>query len=167
MATSTFADHVADRQAITDKLYRYCRSVDRLDAACGHSVFHEDSYADFSPTYKGIGRGWIDFICEGHKAFLHHSHQVTNVIIEIDGDRAGSESYVTAKLQSRDGDKIIQRDICARYVDTWSKRGGEWAIDRRDCIVDFDAVFEVTAGNADSRARRDTSDPSYAVLKEA
>ncbi len=165
MPGSSFTDQVADRQAITDKIYRYCRSVDRLDVPCGHAVFHEDSYADFSPTYTGTGRGWIDFICEEHKKFLHHSHQVTNVIIEIDGDRAGSEAYVTAKLQSREDGKLIQRDICARYVDAWSRRDGEWAIDRRDCIVDFDAAFEVSQAGSETRARRDTSDPSYSVLK--
>ncbi|MGE0284433.1 MAG: nuclear transport factor 2 family protein, partial [Rhizobiaceae bacterium] len=52
-------NEVADRLAIADKLYKYCRSVDRLDVPLGHSVFHEDSYADF-PTYQGPGRGWID-----------------------------------------------------------------------------------------------------------
>ena len=42
---------VQDRLAITDSIYRYCRSVDRLDVALGHSVFHPDSYADFD-IYK-------------------------------------------------------------------------------------------------------------------
>src|SRR5690349_1095244 len=98
------ADEVADRLAITDKIYRYCRSVDRLDVPVGHSVFHEDSYADFG-GYQGTGRGWIDYICVEHKKFLYHSHQVTNVIIEVDGDTAGSESYVYASLQRQDGDK--------------------------------------------------------------
>ncbi|MBW8755828.1 MAG: nuclear transport factor 2 family protein, partial [Sphingomonadales bacterium] len=79
---SMTAAEVADRLAITDKIYRYCRSVDRLDVPVGHSVFHEDSQADFGASYVGTGRGWIDFICEEHKKFLYHSHQVTNVIIE-------------------------------------------------------------------------------------
>src|SRR5262245_61098436 len=52
---------VADRLEITEQIYRYCRSVDRLDVALGHAVFHPDSYADFS-LYKGSGRGWIDYI---------------------------------------------------------------------------------------------------------
>jgi hypothetical protein len=70
---------IADRLAITDQIYRYCRSVDRLDVPLGHGVFHSDSYADFG-SYKGSGRGWIDFICKEHLKFLHHSHQVTNII---------------------------------------------------------------------------------------
>jgi hypothetical protein len=39
-----------DKEAIREGLYRYCRSVDRLDAALGHGVFHEDSYADYGET---------------------------------------------------------------------------------------------------------------------
>ncbi len=158
-------DEVAARLAITDKIYKYCRSVDRLDVPLGHSVFHADAVADF-PTYKGTGRGWIDFICEEHLNFLHHSHQVTNVIIDLHGpDTAGSESYVTAKLRQMQDDRLIEREFCARYIDLWSKRGGNWAIDRRDCIVDFSAIREVESLGDDQRSARDHSDPSYTVLK--
>lgn len=155
---------IADRLAITDKIYRYCRSVDRLDVAVGHSVFHADSVADFGDSYVGAGRGWIDFICEEHRKFLYHSHQVTNVIIELDGSRAGSESYVFATLQRRDGDKTIQHEFWARYVDAWSQRGGDWAIDKRECIVDYGVIREVTPLGGNPRSRRDPADPSYAVL---
>ena len=155
---------VADKLEITDKIYRYCRSVDRLDVPVGHSVFHEDSQADFSPGYVGTGRGWIDYICEKHREFLYHSHQVTNVIIELDGDKAGSEAYVYASLQRQDGDKVLQHEFWARYVDTWSKRNGDWAIDRRDCIVDYGVIREVTPLAGNPRSRRDRDDPSYSVL---
>jgi hypothetical protein len=139
---------IADRLAITEQIYRYCRSVDRLDVRLGHRVFHLDSYADFGP-YKGSGRGWIDFICKEHLKFLHHSHQVTNIIIEIAGAVAGSESYVTATLRSREGTKLLQRQFWARYIDAWSRRDGVWA----------------TAIREYGRSRRDASDPSYGVLQ--
>ncbi len=156
---------VADRLAITDKLYKYCRSVDRLDVPLGHTCFHEDSVADF-PTFKGTGRGWIDHICVEHLNFLHHSHQVTNVVIDLhDADHAGSEAYVTAKLRQMVDGKLMEREFCARYTDLWSKRDGEWAIDKRDCLVDFSSTREVQSiGQADN-AVRDRTDPSYTVLK--
>jgi SnoaL-like domain len=156
---------LADILAIQQQIYNYCRSVDRLDVPLGHAVFHEDSYADF-PTYKGTGQGWIDAVCKEHLNFLHHSHQVTNVIIHVDGDRAGSEAYVTANLRQQDGDKLTNRMFSARYIDTWSKRGGRWAIDRRDCVVDFSELRDVTALGNDARSARDSGDPSYGVLKE-
>jgi hypothetical protein len=153
----------ADRLAIMEQLYRYCRSVDRLDVPLGHRVFHADATADFG-SYVGTGRGWIDFICERHREFLHHSHQVTNVVMELAGDRAGSESYVTATLRSDEDGRIMQRQFWARYIDTWSKREGLWAIDARECVIDFDQVSEVTPIAANARARRDHGDPSYAAL---
>jgi hypothetical protein len=164
------AQEIADRLAITDKLYKYCRSVDRLDVPLGHTCFHEDSVADF-PTFQGTGRGWIDFICVEHRNFLHHSHQVTNVIIDLHGpdadglERAGSEAYVTARLRQMEGDRLMEREFCARYVDLWSKRQGAWAIDRRDCVVDFSSTREVTSLFDSAGAARDPSDPSYQVLK--
>jgi hypothetical protein len=56
-----------------------------------------------SASIGARGAGWIDFICEEHRKFLHHSHQVTNIVIDLDGERAGSESYVTATLRAREG----------------------------------------------------------------
>ncbi|MGE3690305.1 MAG: nuclear transport factor 2 family protein [Novosphingobium sp.] len=157
-------NEVADRLAIADKLYKYCRSVDRLDVPLGHSVFHEDSYADF-PTYQGPGRGWIDAVCKEHLNFLHHSHQVTNVVIDLHGpDKAGSEAYVTAKLRQMVDGKLMEREFCARYVDLWSKRQGEWAIDRRSCLVDFSVLREVESLGQTAEAARDRADPSYQVL---
>ena len=155
----------ADELAIMRQIYNYCRSVDRLDVSLGHAVFHPDSHADF-PTYQGPGRGWIDAICVAHRDFLHHSHQVTNVLIDVDGDKAGSEAYVTANLRQLDGDRLINRMFCARYIDRWSKRDGHWAIDQRDCVVDFSEIREVTSLGEDARSARDHSDPSYGVLKE-
>ncbi|MDB5723951.1 MAG: hypothetical protein JWQ16_705 [Novosphingobium sp.] len=156
---------LADRLAIMDQIYRYCRSVDRLDVALGHTVFHPDAHADFGEVYTGTGRGWIDFICEEHRNFLHHSHQVTNIILELDGDRAGCESYVFAALRSRAEDKVMLHQFWARYIDSWSKRGGHWAIDRRECVIDFASVDEVTPLGEHIRAARGIGDPSYAVLK--
>ena len=155
---------LADTQAITRQIYNYCRSVDRLDVPLGHGVFHEGSYADF-PTYKGTGQGWIDAVCKEHLNFLHHSHQVTNIVIDVNGDKAGSEAYVFANLRQMDGGRLINRMFSARYIDKWSKRDGRWAIDRRDCVVDFSEVSEVTALGHDERSARDASDPSYGVLK--
>lgn len=55
---------LADRQAITDLIYRYCRSVDRLDIPLGYSIWHDAATADYgADVYQGDGRGAIDHIC--------------------------------------------------------------------------------------------------------
>lgn len=157
--------HLADKQAITEQLYRYCRSVDRLDVPLGQSVFHEDSTADYGPTgYQGTGHGAIQWICQAHGQLLFHSHQVSNILIELDGDRAGSEAYVTATLRMERGGKMMHIENWARYCDRWSRRDGVWRIDRRETVIDYDSVREVTPMYNHDRGRRDETDLSYAAL---
>lgn len=162
------AQTLADRQAITDLIHRYCRSVDRLDIPLGHSVWHEGGHADYGPdVYQGDGRGVIDHICAQHRRTLHHLHQVGNILIHLDGDRAGSESYVTANLRVRRGEQLLQMSVWGRYIDNWSRRDGRWGLDKRIAVRDFDEVREVQPLYQHDVGRRDRGDPSYAVLGEA
>ena len=157
---------VADRQAITDQIYRYCRAMDRIDAELGYSIWHEDGIADYgADVFQGSGHAFIDHVCAQHRRTLWHSHQVTNIIIELDGDRAGSEAYVTANLRVARGEKIVQISVWSRYIDQWSRRNGRWAIDKRVTVTDFDEMREVTPLNKASRGTRDRNDPSYTVLQ--
>ncbi len=156
---------VADRQTITELLYRYCRSVDRLDEPLGHSIWNDGGIADYGDFYRGDGPGVIDQICAQHRHTLCHSHQMSNIIIQLDGEQAGSESYVTANLRMLQGDQLMQMTVLSRYVDRWSKHNGCWGLDKRIAIRDFDEIRAVTPLSADEGiASRDRTDPSYAVL---
>jgi hypothetical protein len=160
----TTLQSLIDRQSITDQLYRYCRSVDRLDVPLGHALWHEDGLADYGDIYKGPGRGVIDFICEAHLLLLHHSHQISNILITLHGDRAGSEAYVTATLRLQDQDQLKQMTVWGRYIDEWSRGSGGWKIDKRQTIIDFDEIRPVVPLGHYNVGRRDTDDPSYNVL---
>jgi hypothetical protein len=165
MNSSSSIGALAARQEITDLIYRYCRSVDRLDVSLGHSIWHDDATADYgADVYQGSGRGAIDHICAQHLHTLHHSHQVSNILIELDGERAGSEAYVTASLRVRRGAQLMQITVWSRYVDRWSRRNGRWALDHRLAVRDFDEIREVGAMKEHDVGRRDRSDPSYGAL---
>ena len=164
---------LADRQAITDQIYRYCRAMDRMDHELGYSIWHEDGTADYGEAnFVGTGRGFIDHVNRQHAHLVSHSHQVTNILIELDGDTAGSESYCIATLQmARDGqtegDRSRRRmQVCTRYVDRWSKREGRWALDHRQALMDLAEIAEITAMPLHASGSRDRTDPSYAVLGE-
>ena len=166
MMDAAFMRTLADRQEITDLIYRYCRSMDRIDAQLGYTIWHDDAVADFGAViYQGSGRGFIDHVCAVHRQTLAHSHQISNMIIQLDGDRAASESYVTATLRVMKGDKLLQITAWSRYIDQWSRREGRWGIDKRIAVLDFDEIREVTAIGKSGRGSRDRDDPSYAVLK--
>jgi SnoaL-like domain len=157
---------LADKMAITDLIHRYCRSMDRMDHELGYAIWHEDGTADYGPeVFQGSGRGFIDWVCDSHKHLDAHSHQVSNIVIELEGDHAGSEAYVTATLQRTREGKTTQMMVWSRYIDLWSKRGGHWGIDKRVAVIDFDEVREITPLKPHDQGRRDRSDPSYAALK--
>src|SRR5579859_3070823 len=101
MTDSQLLRQLADRQEITQLIYRYCRSMDRIDPELGYSIWHDDAVADYGEDlYQGSGRGFIDFVLAQHRNALGHSHQVTNIILELDGDKAASESYVVSALRT-------------------------------------------------------------------
>ena len=156
---------IADRTQIAELIYRYCRAVDRLDVRLGHSIWHEDGWADYGPdVYQGPGKGVIDLICAQHLRALHHSHQVSNILINLNGDEAGSESYVTATLRVRRDEQLMQITVWGRYIDKWSRRGTGWGLDKRISIRDFDEIRAVTEMQRHLLATRDRNDPSYTVL---
>lgn len=168
MPSDAVVQQLIDRQQISELIYRYCRAVDRIDVALGHTIWHADGVADYgAEVYQGDGRGVMDFICMQHEHALAHSHQVTNILIELNGDRAASESYATATLRLKRDGRLLQMTMWARYLDQWSKREGRWGLDKRISLRDFDEVREVTAIYEHARGRRDRSDPSYAVFAGA
>ena len=157
---------LADKQAIRDLIYTYCRAVDRLDVVLGHSIWHDDGYADYGADYyQGPGKGVIDTICQHHLGLTSHSHQVTNVLIELQGDDAGSESYVSGTMRMEREGKLIHLGVWGRYLDRWQRRDGRWGLLHRVVVFDHEEMREVQAMGRESRATRDTADPSYAVLR--
>jgi SnoaL-like domain len=151
-----------DKQSITEQLYRYCRAVDRLDIPLGHSIWHDDAIADYGADYyQGPGKGVIDTICAHHRHLLGHSHQITNILIALSGDRAGSEAYVTGTMRMERDRKLLHMGVWARYLDAWERRDGRWGITRREVVFDHEEIREVTPMGRELRFTRDRTDPSY------
>jgi hypothetical protein len=168
MSDAVVLAQLADKQSIRDLIYTYCRAVDRLDIPLGHSVWHEDSFADYGADYyQGPGRAVIDLICKNHLSLLSHSHQVTNILIELHGDRAASESYITGTMRLERQSKLLQLGIWARYLDNWERRQGRWGLARREVVFDHDEMREVTPTGRRLTVTRDKSDPSYRVFEES
>ncbi len=155
---------MTDREAIIDLIHRYCRAVDRLDAVQGKAFWHSDGEADYGEAFQGSGHAFIDWVNAQHARMTAHSHQVTNIVLELAGEHAASESYYTAALRLEREGKPHEIRVWGRYLDTWSRRAGRWGIDRRIALRDFDDIRAVTPLSNDTRCRRDRDDPSYAIL---
>jgi hypothetical protein len=159
-----------DRQAILDVLYRYCRSMDRMDHQLGSTVWHPGGTADYGVIFEGTGQGFIDWVMVTHAGLDRHSHQIANVLIEVNGDQAASEAYVTATLRGKPAENgdVMEITSRGRYLDRWSRRAGVWAIDHRIFIDDMTATRTLTAQEAGDPSggpgRRNVEDPSYEVF---
>lgn len=163
-------DDVAAKQDITEVLYRYCRGLDRMDRELALSVWHPGGGADYGSMFEGTGEGFVDWVWQAHAGFERHSHQVTNILIEVDGDSAVSEAYVTVALRMRDeSGSCTDIESRGRYLDRWSCRDGRWAIDDRRFVEDFSTSHPVpdALGAPTSDGRRDRDDPSYSTLGTA
>jgi hypothetical protein len=78
---------------------------------------------------------------------------------------AGSETHSHSATRLIQDGKVMQIRVWGRYPDEWSRRDGQWRIDKRLTLFDFEDIREVA-----EMVRRDDvgghrPDPSYAVLK--
>jgi len=154
-----------DKQAISEVLDGYCRGLDRMDRELTLATWHDGGTADYGELYSGTGAGFVDWVFAQHAALALHSHQITNRLIVVDGDRAASEAYVTVTLLT-DLDAMAVRLMTSygRYVDRWVRRDGRWAVEHRRYVNDLTVSRELAAADllAHSGGRRDPHDPSYA-----
>ena len=155
-----------DKQAIRDVLARYCRGVDRCDAALISSCYHpdaRDNHASRSFTGETVGAGIVEWMSEAMEMTTHH---ITTQTIRIHGDMAGCESYYTGIHTPKGPDRRLLL-TCGRYVDRFERRDGDWRI--IDRVVVLEAAHSLPAKDAvtgldGEPARRDRNDPSYMAL---
>jgi len=158
-------ENLLAKQAITEVIYLYCRAMDRIDAELGYSIWHDDGIADYGEVFTGTGRGFIDWVCDFHRGILSHHHQVSNVLIAVDGDQAISETYGTVALLLNDDEKgLMEVRGRGRYLDQWSCRDKRWAIDKRQYVLDVGTIAPAVE-HTPRWGKRDRSDPSYSLSK--
>lgn len=165
--TAQAVEELLAKQAITEVLYRYCRALDRMDHQLALTCWHEGATVDYGDSFTGTAAGFLDWVWPVHRdVFDAHSHQITNILVQLDGDLAGSESYVTVTLRTAAavGQQV---DVVGRgrYLDQWSRRAGLWAIDRRTFITDVRSSYVPAPSDGSAgTGRRNLEDPSYDVL---
>ncbi|MFZ5705889.1 MAG: nuclear transport factor 2 family protein [Pseudomonadota bacterium] len=170
-------EEIAARLAIADVLHRYCRAMDRMDRDLALSCWHPGGTDEHAPLFVGTAEGFVDWVWRIHQPMLLTRHVLSNIQIEVDGERAWSESYWDVLLRIRDGATMTDITGGGRYLDYLECRGGLWAIVHRRSVHDWDRVDPVGRTMADGDAvppnnpgarlhlaTRDALDPSYAFL---
>ena len=182
MQDSFSPQRIADRMAIQDVMYRWCRSVDRLDFDLMRSLFHPDAVDDHG-AYKGGVDGLVDWIRERHRTIPFSAHQLSNMLIEFAGpDIALVETYAhVVQRYPADGKAALAQlsggqqgaagtaavlNSYVRYVDRFERRNGEWRIARRTVVQDWKQISDLPPGDWKPTSgwpagRRDREDPLY------
>jgi SnoaL-like domain len=161
-------DDVLAKQAIAEGLYRYCRSMDRMDRDLYETVFEPGARLDYGDYFSGTAEEFGDWVWAQHEGMQAHSHQITNVLAGVDSaaDRATSEAYVTVCLRTKAGPdgKVVDIVERGRYLDRWGRSDdGSWRIGARRYLTDIQQVSDAST-SPPTTAVRDATDPSYALL---
>jgi hypothetical protein len=161
-------DETATKFAITEVLYRYCRSLDRMDEAMYATVFVAGAPLDYGQHFRGTAEGFRTWVWDAHDGMQGHSHQISNVLIAVapDGASAVSEAYVTVCLRTKPDANGAVSDIVdrGRYLDRWTRQtDGTWRIAARQFVGDIQQLFDMSALPA-CDIRRDASDPSFELF---
>lgn len=153
-----------DRAAIRAVVNRYCRGVDRQDRELLVSCYHADAIDDHG-MFVGPAGEFFDWTDPSHlHLFRNHQHIVTNHVCDLDGDVAHGETYYMFAGMTAAGNELALSG--GRYVDRFERRGGEWRIAARKCLVEWGSANMTIAEMAPvyaavGQVARDRSDCSY------
>jgi 3-phenylpropionate/cinnamic acid dioxygenase small subunit len=126
-----------DRSAIEQLLFRYAWMVDRREWGSMDAVFAPDATIDYAST-GGPGAlpyrealAWLDRALAPWPINLHH---ITNIMIEIDGDRGKARCYFTAPMGrvAPDGGREFITNA-GFYLDEIVRTSDGWRIAARFC----------------------------------
>lgn len=169
---------VWDRQEIEQLMYRHARSLDRMDGELMKSTYWKDAIEEHQdPIYPELfhynGNAWafVPMAMEGFKALKVTQHRISNVLIELDGDKATAETYVWAYHVHEENVVDKEGILGGRHHFLLEKRNDEWRIKHRSTVFDWNQNLEATAIWSDNfnekyRGRQGLEDDSYNYLKK-
>ncbi|TCF99789.1 hypothetical protein BZM26_16445 [Paraburkholderia strydomiana] len=134
-----------DREAIRECLYRYCRGVDRRDEAALRATYWTDATDRHGP-YQGSATGFCDWLLGALRPQSRGVHLIGNIMIELHGDQALTESYFHAVQEDRNvvPGTVTEVSLYGRYIDRFEKRRGEWKVAARTVVYDWSRSTPVT-----------------------
>lgn len=114
--------------AIRDLKNRYCHRIDAGDYEEWVSLFADGGVFARAGVDEYDGRDELtEFATEVFDpAYEFSAHTVSNPVIEVDGDTATGEWYVTLRFRTPDGEAGWKQAV---YRDEFVKEGGEWRFD--------------------------------------
>jgi hypothetical protein len=128
---------LADKQAIAEVLYTYCRGVDRCDRTILASAYWPDAYEEHADLFQGNLPDFLDYI-EQTVAGMRTVHNLSNILIRFESPTlARSECHGLAHHSIVLNGALTNVVGGVRYLDVLEEHGLEWRILRRRLVVDY------------------------------
>ncbi|PEQ13916.1 hypothetical protein B2G71_06345 [Novosphingobium sp. PC22D] len=182
-STTQIAAEFADREAIRDCIYRYCRGIDRLDVDLILSAYWPDASDEHGNFVAHSAQEFVDHAVPIIRSIELTTHFIGNILIDLDPDGATAfvESYIQAfhRMRREDGSRYDHMSG-SRFIDRMEKREDHWRIARRVVVRDWFREFPDTAAwdkgelagelgygrdRPLSLGLRKPEDPSYALMR--
>src|ERR1700761_3736991 len=119
-ATKQILLELADRTAIQECLFRYCRGVDRLDKEMVRSAYWPD-VVDTHLSFTGNAEEFIAWAFPAMGGMDQTMHMIANVLITFQGDTADVESYFYGYHRVAIEEQKMDVIGAGRYVDRFEK----------------------------------------------
>ncbi|MEP5936854.1 MAG: nuclear transport factor 2 family protein [Erythrobacter sp.] len=136
-----------DKQAISEVLQRYSRTLDWLDDDGQASCYWPDADIDYG-FFKGKAAEFLPIVMEIERGSDRRWHMLSQPLIQLSSaTAASSECYGIFAGASRQDDGTLAGNLYGgRYLDEWEKRAcekhgsdgqAEWRISSRLYLVDW------------------------------
>jgi len=147
-ALESIVADLEERKKIHDVYVYYGRGIDRLDEQSYRRAFWPDAQINYG-TYESItvDQHWNNHMIQGHKVpDASWEHLLTNETVDIYGDVAHVEIYVTRMAVPKDREEAKSAGFFSgRYIDRLERRNGEWRIAVREFMPQFSIKGDVSS----------------------
>src|SRR6266853_1649738 len=139
------ASEVEDRRAIRDLIENWAIWRDALMWDRFRTVWHDDGRM-MATWFQGTADEFIKVSQEGYERGVRILHFLGGSSVDIAGARAIAQTKMTIN-QRASVDGVVCDVVCTgRFYDFFDKRGGRWAIVRRQPIYEKDRLDPVEPG---------------------
>jgi len=132
-----------DRLAISDLFVRYTNALDRGDVETIADCFTLDGSLDSPAVGRHSGHAAIRAFAERFARFHERGsqlrHVISNLMVEIDGDRARATCYLLNVLTRNGKSEMLAP---GRYECDLVKSAGKWRFQNRVVILDHEITLD-------------------------
>ena len=127
-----------DKQAITELVARYSRTLDWLDDEGQAGCYWPDAAIDYG-FFTGTAAEFVPVVMAVERSTGRRWHMLNSLMVKLTSPTTAiGECYgVAVGLRREDGEPYRGNMYGGRYLDEYERRSGEWRISTRRYIMDW------------------------------